>query len=306
MQKPFVNKRDDGVGRKADVHTVITPADMGTQVAIVEPRVQPVSPTHRGRLPNANASGIVTRFVSVVLATSIAWLGAAHASPPPSHVTSSGAHAAGSTPSPADRAGGSMAPAPVSAFDRTFSSDGEPATIHYRVSYAGRDGSHELEVWRDGTSRLRRKTDDALDAYVVRDARETGEYQMIVVDYRKKITTRIDRNNLIRLGHFSDWFDLAHGLRHPIGEYQLSPSEAPKGVPAALGACRWYALAQKGDTHRICWSERDRLPLMIWSEHAGLVWRVTQIDRKAIPRDTFTTHDAGFVRNDANEDIEGD
>ncbi|SPK77245.1 protein of unknown function (plasmid) [Cupriavidus taiwanensis] len=38
---------------------------------------------------------------------------------------------------------------------------------------------------------------------------------MTVVDYSKRVTTRINRINLVRLGHISDWFDLAHGLRHP-------------------------------------------------------------------------------------------
>lgn len=198
------------------------------------------------------------------------------------------------------------ASAAASPFDQTFSFKGEPAAIHYRVSYVGRDGPHTLEVWRDGQSRLRRRTDDAVDSYVVRDVKDPNEYQMIVVDYRKRITTRIDRNNLIRLGHFSGWFDLAHGLRHPVGAYQLNPSHAPAGVPAPLGTCHWYALEQGAESNRICWSERDHLPLMMWSERAGLVWRVTAVDTKPVPRDTFEMHDAGFVRNDANSDIEGD
>lgn len=194
----------------------------------------------------------------------------------------------------------------ISPFEAAFSASDEPAALYYRVTYEGRDGPHSLQVWRDGQSRLRRKTDDTLDTYIVRNPADPGEYQMTVVDYRKRITTRIDRNNLIRLGNFSDWFDLAHGLRHPSGAYELTASEAPAAAPTPISDCRWYALRQRDVTHRICWSVRDRLPLVIWQEQKGIVWRVTEVARKPIAADTFMLHDAGFVRNDANDDIDRD
>lgn len=154
---------------------------------------------------------------------------------------------------------------------------------------------------------LRRKTDEVLDTYVVRNSADPLEYQMTVVDYRKRITTRIDRNNLIRLGHFSDWFDLAHGLRHPVGEYRLAPTSAPAGAPIPASACRWYVLSQGNTLNRICWSAREHLPMVIWSDaKASAVWRVTQVEHRPIGDDVFVLHDTGFVRNDANADIEGD
>lgn len=253
------------------------------------------------------------RVACAVLATSALWLGVAQAATSSVDRSDAAAGAGGTIQSAAHAAGPVKVAGKVatqasgkSPFDQAFPFEGEPPALHYRVSYVGADGPHTLEVWRDGQSRLRRRTDDALDSYVVRDDQDPGEYQMVVVDYRKRITTRIDRNNLIRLGHFSGWFDLAHGLRHPVGDYRLNASHAPEGAPAPFGACHWYALAQSADTHRICWSDRDRLPLMIWSEHTGLVWRVTTVDRGPIPHDTFEMHDAGFVRNDANSDMEGD
>jgi hypothetical protein len=36
------------------------------------------------------------------------------------------------------------------------------------------------------------------------------------------------------------------------------------------------------------------------------VWRVATLDRKPIASKTFEIHDEGFVRNDANQDIERD
>jgi hypothetical protein len=49
------------------------------------------------------------------------------------------------------------------------------------------------------------------------------------------------------------------------------------------------------------------LPLVIWSEFKGAaVWRVTAVQRKPIADDIFQLHDTGFVRNDADEDIDND
>jgi len=196
---------------------------------------------------------------------------------------------------------------PAPTFESTFQTGGEPPALYYRATFQGRDGPHTLQVWRDGQTRLRRKTDEAVDTYVTRSAADPLEYQMTVVDYRKRITTRISRNNLVHLGHFSDWFDLAHGLRHPAGAYRLAASTAPANAPAPISACRWYALTQESDTHRICWSERERLPLVIWSDRAAsALWRVTAVEHRPLGDDVFQLHDAGFVRNDANEDIDND
>lgn len=192
-------------------------------------------------------------------------------------------------------------------FESVFQADGEPAALYFRATFEGRDGTHTLQVWRDGQARLRRKTDDTIDTYVVRDPAEPLQYQMTVVDYRRRITTRIDRNNLIHLGHFSDWFDLAHGLRHPTGAYDLAPSAAPAGAPAPASACDWFALTQGGDTHRICWSTREHLPMVIWSDgSAAAVWQVASVGHGPIGGDVFVLRDAGFARNDANADIDRD
>ncbi|MEM5433410.1 hypothetical protein [Cupriavidus oxalaticus] len=114
-------------------------------------------------------------------------------------------------------------------FDAAFGARAEPAALFYRATFQSKDGMHTLQVWRDDQTRLRRKTDRAIDTYVARIAANSLEYQMTVVDYSKRITTRINCINLVRLGHISDWFYLAHGLRHPIGRYELALTRAPAG-----------------------------------------------------------------------------
>ncbi|MDR0479408.1 MAG: hypothetical protein LBH31_06325 [Burkholderiaceae bacterium] len=201
-----------------------------------------------------------------------------------------------------------IAGGPALTFESVFQTRGEPPALYYRATFEGKDGAHTLQVWRDGQTRLRRKTDDAIDTYVLRSAADPLEFQMTIVDYRKRITTRIDRNNLIHLGNFSDWFDLAHGLRYPpAGAYRLVLATAPASAPAPVSACRWYALTQGQDTHRICWSAREHLPLVIWSDRtASAVWRVTRVEHQPISNKVFQLHDTGFVHNDANDDIDRD
>jgi hypothetical protein len=129
---------------------------------------------------------------------------------------------------------------------------------------------------------------------------------MSILDMKKHIHTRIDRTNLYRIGNFTDWFDLAHGLKHPMGEYRVSKAQAPDGAPKAIEACQWYELLQDTRTIHICWSAQSRLPLVIQAQDGKVVWRVAALDRKPIPVKTFEIHDEGFIRNDANQDIERD
>lgn len=190
-------------------------------------------------------------------------------------------------------------------FDRVFSDQGEPNSLHYQGVYINQSGEHALEVWRDGQQRLKRRTDDNIETYITRHSGD-AEYKMWVLDLKKKINTRIDRTNLYRIGNFTDWFDLAHGLRHPKGEYHLASAAAPANVPKAVEACKWFDLTQQEHTTHICWSEHSRLPLQIVAEDGRMVWQVKKLDRQALSSEIFVIHDAGFIRNDANQDIEPD
>ena len=189
-------------------------------------------------------------------------------------------------------------------FETVFATDGEPATLHFRATFASRGGSHLVEVWRDHDLRLKRLTDAGLVTYVVHSPGDP-EFRMTMVDPAKHVVTTIDRTNLYRLGNFTDWFDLGHGLRHPKGPYQLAVGRAPRAGPPPVAACTWFDLTAAGRTSHICWSRDSRLPLVIAAADGAPVWRVTTIDR-VVPADAFRIADHGYVRVDANRDLDRD
>jgi hypothetical protein len=195
-------------------------------------------------------------------------------------------------------------------FDHVFSTRGEPAATHFQATYLAGGMEHHVEVWRDGERRIRRRTDDRAESFAVHDPgnKQPGspDYHLSVLDLGRKIRTDIDRDNLYRIGQFTDWFDLGHGLRHPKGEYRLVPAATPHGAARAIGACEWVALVQGTQTTHVCWSTTAKLPLLIQAADGRTVWRVTSVDHKTIPDQVFAIHDAGFIRNDANADIERD
>ena len=190
-------------------------------------------------------------------------------------------------------------------FEQAFSAKGEPRTLHYQAAFSAKGAEHHLEVWRDGDQRLKRSTDQAIETYVFRKSGDP-EFHMSILDMKKRIHTHIDRTNLYRIGNFTDWFDLAHGLKHPAGEYRVVKAGAPAGAPNAIQDCQWYDLTQGQRTTHVCWSTHSHLPLVIQAQDGKIAWKVSAMDSKPIPNKTFEIHDAGFVRNDANQDIEND
>lgn len=190
-------------------------------------------------------------------------------------------------------------------FQDVFSAHGEPASLHYRVAFRSRGTVHQMEVWRDGDRRLRRNTDQAITSFAFHPPGDAG-YRLSILDRQKRIHTSIDRTNLYRIGEFSDWFDLSHGLRHPRGEYVLARSAPPAHGPAAIRPCAWYDLTEGARTTRICWDAADRIPLLIAAADGQPLWRVDAVDRKPIPASLFVIDDQGYIRNDANLDIAND
>lgn len=194
----------------------------------------------------------------------------------------------------------------VDRFDTIFATAGEPAALHYRGEFGGAGPRHVVEVWRDRDRRLKRVTDTAVETYVAHKPGGT-DFNMLVVDRRKRIVTEIDRTNLYRLGNFTDWFDLAHGLRHPKGTYRLIPAVvAPVTTPKPIDRCEWYDLVENARATRVCWSSRDRLPLLMLSSNGAVIWRVTAIDRAPLAENIFRIPDKGYVRINANRDAERD
>jgi len=190
-------------------------------------------------------------------------------------------------------------------FDHVFSTRGEPAATHFQATYLTGGLEHHVEVWRDSDRRIRRRTDDKAESFAIRTP-GSPDYRLSVLDLGRKIRTDIDRANLYRIGQFTDWFDLGHGLRHPKGDYRLVPAATPHGAARAIGACEWVALVQGTQTTHVCWSTTAKLPLLIQAADGRTVWRVTHVDHKTIPDKVFAIQDAGFIRNDANADIERD
>jgi hypothetical protein len=190
-------------------------------------------------------------------------------------------------------------------FEQTFADVAEPPALHFEAVYVAQGAVHRLEVWRDGQHRLKRRTDDAIETFVTRSADGT-EFQMVLVDLVRHRSTRIDRTSLYRVGNFTDWYDLAHGLRHPKADYQLIRAAAPHLTVRPIGACVWYDLTQNAQTTHVCWSHLARLPLQIIDANDRQVWNVTRLDTRRLDASIFVIHDAGFVHTDASADLERD
>lgn len=190
-------------------------------------------------------------------------------------------------------------------FDKAFTDRNEPGQVHYRATYSLDGAEHRIEVWRDRSVSLRRRTDDAIETHVFRPPGEV-EWKMVVLDLKRKIRTDVDRTNLYRIGHFTDWFSLAHALTRPIGPYELSALREPVTNAAPVAPCRWYLLTQAERSNKVCWSAAWHVPLVITDRNDKVQWRITEIDSGRLPADAFRIDDRGFVRNNANEDIKAD
>jgi len=201
--------------------------------------------------------------------------------------------------------GSASAKVPNLPFDRVFPSANEPASLHFQVVFVSNRAVHRMEIWRDRSRRVKRVTDKDIVSLATHRAGDTG-YQLTILDLKRRIATQIDRTNLYRVGNFTDWFDLTHGLRHPKGAYTLSASTAPAGMPTPVASCAWYRLTEGPRKTSICWDARNHVPLLIASADHHPIWRVVQIDTKPPTASTFAMDIRGFTVNDANRDIERD
>ena len=190
-------------------------------------------------------------------------------------------------------------------FEAAFSEKGEPSTLHFTSTFHSDGTDHKLEQWRLNDEHLKRVTDGTIEVHVERKSGDP-EFRMTVMDLKRSLLTEIDRTNLYQIGNFTDWFDLAHGIKHPKGQYQLVKGKKPAGLPAAVEACNWFDLKQGQTMTHICWSGKSKLPLLISAQDGQVLWQVTQLDRKPVAKKVFEIHDAGFIRNNANADIAHD
>jgi len=189
-------------------------------------------------------------------------------------------------------------------FDAVFSANGEPAFLHYGVMFVSKGAVHRMEMWRDHDRLLKRATDAAITTFALHKSGDPA-YAMIVLDRTRRISTKISRESLYRIGSFTDWYDLTHGLRHPKIAYTLQPGTAPAAMPRVPAPCAWYDLTQASHVTHICWDATARIPaLIVVGRH--LVWRVVSLDRKPIAPSVFVVNDKGYVHDDADHDIERD
>ena len=190
-------------------------------------------------------------------------------------------------------------------FEQAFPVAATPVASHAVVLYRSGGGAHRLELWRDGERRLRRDTDGRLTSLAAHRPGEAG-YRLDLFDRARRIHTVVDRDSLYRVGRFTDWRDLAHGLRHPAGAYRVREVPAPSTGGRPIAPCRWYALEQGTARSTICWSAAEGLPLAILDASGRSTWRVTALDHRPLAAATFHVDARGYVLNDAAADISGD
>jgi hypothetical protein len=195
-------------------------------------------------------------------------------------------------------------PAPGLRFEQVFQARDSATPLHYKVRYLADNGAHTVEAWEAG-DRLARRTDDTIELHATRSP-DGASFALTVLDLKRKISTRIDRDSLHRIGDSTEWSELAQGLRRPRTDYVLHATAAPDPAPQAVGPCDWYELIQGHRTTRVCWSPGARLPLLMVDADGRVEWQVLAVDKLMPSPETFEIRDTGFVRNDAREDITGD
>ena len=180
--------------------------------------------------------------------------------------------------------------------------------VHLDAHFVGSDGTaHRLQLWRHGSEFLHRRTDDVLDLFL-RQAGKKGDYTCRLIDHRRRVAMDVSRNQLYRIGVFSDWFGLAHVLDRPKTEFAVR--DVPPLPKERLKDCAWRLLVrgnqQAQDHTRVCWSAKWGLPMAIrvrgvkgeWIEQFGAD-RVEEIspsaDGLALPPvpDGYASFDAG-------------
>jgi hypothetical protein len=193
-------------------------------------------------------------------------------------------------------------------WESAFPVESAARDVYVDAHFLGSDGNpHRLQIWRHGSEFLHRRTDEALDLYLSR-AGVKGDYTYRLIDHHRRVSMAVTRNQLYRIGVFSDWFGLAHVLDRPKSEFVV---RAVTPLPKERAAdCSWRLMVRGGkgaaERSRICWSTQWGLPLAIrtlgpkgeWIERFS-VDRVEgispSVDGLTMPRlpDDYVSFDAG-------------
>ena len=150
-------------------------------------------------------------------------------------------------------------------WEAAFPVESAAKDVYADAHFLGSDGTtHRLQLWRHGSEFLHRRTDETLDLYL-RQAGVKGDYSYRLIDHHRRVAMAVTRNQLYRIGVFSDWFGLAHVLDRPKSEFVVRTA-APLPRERAAG-CSWRLLVRGGqgstENSRICWSSQWGLPLAI-------------------------------------------
>jgi len=203
-------------------------------------------------------------------------------------------------------------------WDSVFSLAGAPKGVHLTASYLDSKGrSHALELWRDGDSRLRRRTDDKLDLFA--EKTKGGDYTFRLIDLAAKRLFEVSRTNLARIGVFPDFPALAGILARPKVAHSLHRDGRPI-ERTRVGDCGWVRLEVKGGGSKdICWSDRFKVPLLIKAPtppQAGsqaspgpggpttIHFEVKQIEAKVPSTEVFKVPQRGLHVIRADQDID--
>jgi hypothetical protein len=192
---------------------------------------------------------------------------------------------------------------PWSKWEAAFPTASAPQRVYFRAHYADESGrAHELQVWREGDVRLRRKTDAAIDLYLEKSA--SGEYVYRLIDHHRGIVARAERTTLYRIGVFADWAALAHVLNIPRGEYAVTAP--PQSELPIRDDCRWNRLevmTPASSASDICWSAQWGLPLAIRTKGES-TFSVDEVRTFEPGPETFSVAPEGFLQIDADPDAD--
>jgi hypothetical protein len=181
----------------------------------------------------------------------------------------------------------------------------EPARIHFVATYEDARGSHSLELFRDGTARLLRRTDGAVTLLATRST--DGDYQYELADASHGTLYRVSQSNVDRLGILSTFDELAGLPVRPGASYTIADLEAP--APVIIdGGCRWSEVdSPSAPSERICWSSRWSIPLVVESRHDDGTWDVVfavQSVDTAVSDSSFAIDTSGLRVIDADADLD--
>jgi len=197
-------------------------------------------------------------------------------------------------------------------WDEAFPVARAAGDVHVDAHFQGSDGlPHRLQVWRHGTAFLHRRTDETLDLYVHRS--DTGaDYAYRLLDHRRHIVMDVRRNQLYRIGVFSDWFGLAHLIDRPKTAFSVRALSVPPHERRP--DCIWRLLVRgtktAPDESHVCWSSTWGIPLALRTKDAKGEWiDLLRVDRiEAIPPSTESTtmpaSPDGYATFDASNEID--